>query len=233
MSVTSSWRKHPLIASDTKDRTEQSIKEAKKMKKNGITFNPVIGISGKAQHGKDTVTDCIADTVRTLAVLMDGMIGSPAYLSVRRIGFADAVKDEAKSQGWNGLKDEAGRSMLQKIGSVRRVEDPDYWVKKCFEKIVQEDQRNTLWIVPDVRYKNEADYIRDQGGVIWRVNRVGIGGGPFVNGLTIEQQAHPSETDLDNYEFDAVFMNHSLAITKGRVRDQINGIVDAHIPKAR
>ena len=54
------------------------------------------------------------------------------------------------------------------------------------------------WIITDCRFPNEAKAIKDRGGIIIRVNRPGI---TAVN-------AHPSETSLDDWDFDEVINNN-------------------------
>lgn len=53
------------------------------------------------------------------------------------------------------------------------------------------------WIITDTRFTNEAEAIKQKGGIIIRVNRPGV---EAVN-------AHPSETGLDNWKFDHVIEN--------------------------
>ena len=49
----------------------------------------------------------------------------------------------------------------------------------------------------DVRFPNEAQRIKDLGGVVWRVKRPGVGPANY----------HESETALDDWPFDAVLEN--------------------------
>jgi len=54
------------------------------------------------------------------------------------------------------------------------------------------------WFITDVRFPNEADIIREKGGIMIRVNRIGADCSDL----------HPSETALDNYPlFDYVIDN--------------------------
>jgi hypothetical protein len=57
--------------------------------------------------------------------------------------------------------------------------------------------QNPNWIITDTRFPNEAQAIKDAGGIVIRVDRPGI---TPVN-------AHPSETGLDNYQFDEYITN--------------------------
>lgn len=156
----------------------------------------IIGLSGKARHGKDSAFEFINEVL------------TPLGYDVRRIGFADAVKTEATEQGWNGVKDEAGRSLLQRIGAARREENPNYWIDRTMEKIHAEFMHRTrndgpiLFVITDVRYPNEFENIMTEGGLVWRIERRNpLTHGTFNNGLTEEQKAHPSETSLDDARF--------------------------------
>ena len=55
------------------------------------------------------------------------------------------------------------------------------------------------WIITDTRFPNEAQAIKDAGGIVIRVDRPGVSA---IN-------AHPSETALDNWDFDHKIMNGS------------------------
>lgn len=66
------------------------------------------------------------------------------------------------------------------------------------------------WVIPDVRFSNELKAVKDRGGITIRVNRPDF----MENALTGEKfpvkvykKEHPSETSLDNAEFDYVIDN--------------------------
>jgi hypothetical protein len=67
-------------------------------------------------------------------------------------------------------------------------------------------------VVPDLRFPNEANAIKRQGGRVWLVDRPGIG-------LTGRAGAHVSETSMENYAgYDAVLPNGPLETLAERVR---------------
>lgn len=168
----------------------------------------LVGISGKAQAGKDTLAAMVATQLQFKK-------------RVVRIGFADALKEEcARVYGWNGAKDEAGRALLQRVGVERREQDPLYWVKRAFEKMTDPD---TLYVVPDVRFKNEAEAIRAKSGEVWRVDRFDpTTMKPFDNGLAADAKLHVSETELDRYMFDVYFLNDTLDSLRAQVREVLD-----------
>jgi hypothetical protein len=115
------------------------------------------------------------------------------------------------------------RSLLQAIGtdSVRNIIGDNTWINALFadykgvfrgggglsDDDLTQDYPN--WIIPDTRFPNEADAIKQNGGILIRVNR----NWRFEHGLKVvhnlipTSEQHPSETSLDNYEFHHVIDN--------------------------
>lgn len=59
-------------------------------------------------------------------------------------------------------------------------------------------EKQSKWIITDLRFPNEYKAIKDHGGILFRINR----GNPYDN-----TNKHSSETALDNYEFDYTICN--------------------------
>ena len=87
------------------------------------------------------------------------------------------------------------RKLLQLLGTEcgRQIIHPNIWVNSLFADY----KKDSNWIITDVRFTNEAQAIKDKGGIIIRINR------PLYR---LDDQ-HPSETALDNYNFDYVIEN--------------------------
>jgi len=67
------------------------------------------------------------------------------------------------------------------------------------------------WLVTDVRFPDEVKAIEDRGGVVIRVNRPDeplIEDGTTIYYPPFDDVEHPSETALDDYEFDYVINNN-------------------------
>ena len=123
------------------------------------------------------------------------------------------------------------RTLLQQLGTeVGRVIHPNFWVNALFseydkfENIDSYDCKTGLknciknhechtckeviktyksnWIITDVRFPNEAKAVENRQGILIRVIR-----GIYPND-SINQQAHSSETALDNYNFKYVIDNN-------------------------
>jgi hypothetical protein len=76
----------------------------------------------------------------------------------------------------------------------------DAWVISLF--LNNKDENITI---SDVRFKNEADYIRKKGGILIRL----IGDPQKLSELDDRDPNHISETDLDDYEFfDIIWENN-------------------------
>lgn len=155
----------------------------------------IIGLNGYAKSGKDEVAKAIADInklweikkfsskLKTIASILTG------YHEDR---FEDQYFKNTNLIGW-GM---TAREFLQKLGteSVRDVLHPDAWVNALFSNYAYHDK----WVITDCRFPNEAEAIKDRGGIIVRVNRTGVK--PINN--------HESETSLDDYDFDWIIENN-------------------------
>lgn len=202
----------------------------------------IIGISGKAGSGKDTVAE--------LLVRDHGFV---------RIGLADPMKrfaqaiwafSDAQLWGPSSHRNAADpryrradgllltpRHALQQLGTEwGRACDPDVWIRyalRVAEALVSERARRyepelgLVWdaeaapargvVIPDIRFRNELAAIRNAGGQVWRVMR--------GSGLAGEAGQHPSEAEQDgiaDHEFDRLIANHgSLIELPGLVRSAL------------
>lgn len=90
--------------------------------------------------------------------------------------------------------------MFQKIGTdcMRLNLHPDTWLISMFSKYTNEDN----WVIDDVRFRNEADLIKEKGGIIIRVE----GDPKYIRANDSRDPNHQSEIELDDYEkFDIIF----------------------------
>ncbi len=148
----------------------------------------IVCISGKAQAGKDSIANALADELckRGNAVLV--------------YHHADYLKYLCKQYfGWNGIKDEQGRTILQSIGTdYVRNKRPSFWVDTALDFFEVFEEKYDYVLIADCRFKDEIDtYKLYYPTTSLRIHRV-----DFDNGLTPEQKTHASETSLDDYSFD-------------------------------
>lgn len=114
-----------------------------------------VGFIGLAGSGKDTAA---------MALIAHGW---------RRKAFADHLKALAYSFGWNGNKDVKGRKLLQDLGMAARSYNENFWIDKAYEGMatVSENFAKIPRVWTDVRFENEAEFVRKRGGIIIRVKR--------------------------------------------------------------
>lgn len=167
----------------------------------------VICISGKAQHGKDTVANMLK------SILEDE--GNSVLIA----HYADLVKYICITFfDWDGEKDNYGRSLLQRVGTdIVRAQRPDYWVTFIAGILELFPEEWDYVLIPDCRFPNEINYIKNAGfdAIHLRVVREN-----FESPLTQEQQDHPSETALDGVKPDRyIYNNGTLEDLQREVRE--------------
>lgn len=151
----------------------------------------VIGIAGPAGVGKDTAADYLVGQL-------------PGY---RKVAFADPLKDmlrtglsltEAQLYGSDkeAVDERYGcspRHIMQTLGTEwgRQHIHPDVWVKAMAARIGKADNV----VICDVRFQNEADFVRERGVLIHLTGRGGIGA------------AHQSELGLEAMPGDITIAN--------------------------
>lgn len=167
----------------------------------------LIPISGHAGHGKDA----FAHTLRH-ALQRRGK-------RVLFTHYADLLKYICRAFfGWDGKKDEAGRTLLQRVGTdVIRARDPDFWVSWISTILRFFPDAWDVVLIPDARFPNEIDGLRQVGRVVHiRVVRPG-----FASALTDAQMAHPSETALDDAAADITVLNDGSLLDLDTVAEKI------------
>lgn len=110
-----------------------------------------IGLIGLAGSGKDTAAEALYK------------------LGYKRVSFAQKLKYLAGYFGWDGFKDARGRALLQDLGMAARRYNPNHWI----EELHSICDRKRFLVYTDVRFQNEADYVREQGGIVVRIVRPG------------------------------------------------------------
>ena len=126
--------------------------------------------------------------------------------------WAETGYDETTEKHW--LKPMTVRDFLQRLGTdaIRDGLHTNAWVNALISDYTPtqiqwsdgplggyEDGPMPNWIITDTRFPNEAQAIKDAGGLVIRVDRPGVK--PINN--------HPSEVGLDNWDFDYKIANVS------------------------
>lgn len=145
----------------------------------------IILVSGKAQNGKDTTAEILRSQLKA-----DGN-------RVLITHYADLLKFICRNYfGWDGKKDDAGRQMLQYVGTdVIRKQNPTLWVDFVSMILEYFHENWDYVIIPDCRFPNEVTTMADSG---FETIHIRVVRENFESPLTKEQQMHPSETALDD-----------------------------------
>lgn len=172
----------------------------------------VVCISGKAESGKDTVASMMKEHLESK--------GKKVFI----IHYADLLKFICKQYfDWNGEKDEAGRSLLQHIGTdVFRKRDQGFWVNHVISilKAMQSDIDYAL--IPDCRFTNEIT----QPALLFKTCTICVDRHNHQSKLNQSQKNHESETALEHFEFDiGIDNNHGLKELKDEVKKVCNTIM--------
>ena len=176
----------------------------------------VLGIGHKCRQGKDTVAAAMLQS-------------APA--DVLRIGFADALYDYCRIERGMTTKD---GSLLQRVGVELRERDPLTWVKAVYWKIV--DKKPKVVVIPDVRFKNEAAFVKQMGGYCIKVERRHTSQDPTLNDTlwvsADRDPNHVSECELNDYTWDLTITNRDLITTRHNAYTALNFFRQKHALEA-
>jgi hypothetical protein len=177
----------------------------------------IVALAGKSGVGKDTVAE--------------------RYFrphGFRQVALADEIKFKAIALGiakyeevFTGEKPRAVRTWLQHEGTERgrNLLGPDVWLRFAFARMRRASE---MWgindfVITDVRFRNEVEYIKAQGGVVLLVEA------PTRhknNGMTKEQRQHESEVNLDTCDA-TVF--HGIVLNDPQYEATVEWQVAAHL----
>jgi len=161
----------------------------------------VIGITGPAGSGKDTAADFLLERLP---------------FGYRKVSFAGPLKEMVATglglshdQLYGDEKDIVDdvygitpRRIMQTLGTEwgRNLIHPDVWVK-VMESLYSRPGYGEL-VIPDVRFENEADFVREHGVLIHIVGR-------FDNGDSVVED-HVSESGINIDTRDLIIRNDDV-----------------------
>lgn len=159
----------------------------------------LIGLAGFAGSGKDTVREMLE---------AEGFVGlalaDPIRQMLRELLTSNGISDDWMYE--RALKEaeipELGvsyRHLAQTLGTEwGRSIDPAFWLRLAgahMDSLTEDGE--THFVISDVRFPNEAAWVRERGGQIWLIDRPGLA--PVRN--------HPSEAEILSIEADQVIDN--------------------------
>jgi len=145
----------------------------------------LIGIAGAAGSGKTTLAEGLADeyfiTIHGLADpikrALETMFGLDSRIWDDRVAKEEPIPEIGRSP----------RYLAQTLGTEwgRELVHPELWIKIADVK----HQQHKSLIIPDVRFQNEAEWIRNNSGAILYITRPGQ--------EIISENGHSSEAGFD------------------------------------
>lgn len=163
-----------------------------------MTTNPtLIGLTGYAGTGKDTVR----------AILDEHGYHGLSFAEPLRAMLRTLLDSACVRSGWmydRALKEQvipelgvSYRHLAQTLGTEwgRNLVKPDLWLRlignqmsylTCAGELLHPEQP-ARFVISDVRFIDEAAWVRKRGGVIWRIDRPGVA----------PVRSHQSEQEMD------------------------------------
>ena len=185
-----------------------------------MTFkHKIIGLSGKLGAGKNYIAEKIIAPYFT------------NNYSILIIGFGDQVKQELYARDPEltydllyDYKTHESRQKLQHYATEngRDKYNEDMWIRGLdmqIETFQRRSCKDTLIIICDVRFINEAEYIKQKKGILFRIEASlrtqarywkEAGGNLQIHQLISN---HASEKNLDKYTFDYIINNDNVLNT--------------------
>lgn len=176
----------------------------------------IIGLSGKAGSGKDTLARMLAESREQAVVRM--AIADPMKVFIQQL-YPGAFTDEdlwGPSEKREKMYEPVGktlRQILQELGDKGRQIDPDIWARPAVRKAQKLVMSGRIGLglsysrkkgvyyhggrvpcdivcITDCRFSNEIERIKDIGGMMVRIKRKGAG-------LKGDGASHITETAMD------------------------------------
>lgn len=186
----------------------------------------ILGFGHRARHGKDLAASAIKEFYdernyilgkhgRHLAKLQVGIFkfATALYTEVNDAieyehGNIQAVFQKYKTPEWVTEEPNPEFTDLAPFGKhpkllqwwgteYRRAQDPDYWIGKLGDSI---PDTLDMALITDVRFENEAAFIKSRRGYNVKVERLAANGDAYI--APDRPADHPSEVALDAYNFD-------------------------------
>lgn len=138
--------------------------------------------------------------------------------------FSKYLKNFAKElTDWDGVSQNKPRDFLQSFGSTIRSYDKYFFTKRMIEDInIYALASIDVVVIADARMPEEFEEMKENYDDVYSIlveNQFSL------SKLTAEQQAHITETALENYnEFDVTFANDDLMVLKDKIFKYLEGV---------
>jgi hypothetical protein len=166
----------------------------------------VIGFSGKAHAGKDTAGQYLVDKYYFKHYYFAKPLKEGCH---KMFNLSDEqIKNKEKViEPWG----KSPRELYQLLGTdVARTIDPNVWVKNA--EIFYRQALGFSIVITDVRFTNEAYWIKQKGGIVIQIKR---------DNEPIPESSHASENGMKESDYDLTIYNTK---SKNDLYEQIENI---------
>jgi phosphomevalonate kinase len=188
----------------------------------------LIGLSGKLGSGKNYIAEKII---------------APYFqdkYNILIIGFGDQVKNELYARDialtydlLYDLKTYESRKKLQEYATEygRDKYNQDMWIRGLdmqIETFAKRSPKEVMVLICDVRFVNEADYIKKKKGLLFKINSPNRTNSRYWKEADNNQIKydnicnHKSEIDLDNYKLFDLLINNDIELDVNEIINLIN-----------
>lgn len=136
---------------------------------------PIIGFAGPKGGGKSVGTEILTN----ILVAENELVAVAAFADAVKAAVAQAfcwdVADLEKQTFKESIDPVLGitpRQALKIFGQGMKAANPDIWIRVMENTL--SSARHSIAIISDVRFENEADWIRSRGGVIFHIDSVDV-----------------------------------------------------------
>ncbi|NIT13210.1 MAG: hypothetical protein GTN99_02900 [Candidatus Dadabacteria bacterium] len=167
-----------------------------------------VGLTGQSRCGKDTLGSAL--------FMNDGytMFSFAYAMKMAAVQIFDLDEEQVngdKKEVFDEFWQMTPRTILQKFGTeaMRGVFGENIWVKilaKQIEMFWEDFDEESDIVITDVRFDNEAEFIRDNGGVVIRIIR------DEGNKLSQDEKAHASEAGVKDELVDFIIHNNDTKL---------------------
>jgi hypothetical protein len=173
----------------------------------------IFGLTGKKRAGKSTACKYLEE--KTGAVRINFKDALVAEIEQNFPRLIEVIIETLEKYEWDGKpwtyerlveeKPPLFRALMQNYGTeVRRNDDPDYWVQQWKARVEATRKYNLRSNPPittdDVRFLNEAEAVKDFGGVIIKIERTDVD----------MSDGHSSEMEMD-----AIIADETISVKTG------------------
>lgn len=173
----------------------------------------LIGLSGKMGCGKNYIAERLiapyfADNYNILIIGFGDQVKNELYARDEKLTY-DLLYDNKTFESRKKLQEYATENGRDKYNK-------DMWVRGLdmqIETFIKRSPKPAMIIICDVRFINEANYIRNKGGILFRIKapqRTELRYWKEANGNEEKYnniREHSSENELDNYNFNYIIKN--------------------------